>query len=288
MIQSIKDCAVLNNGVKMPWLGLGVFLIEGGKELENAIRTAVSAGYRSIDTAFAYNNEVSVGQGIRTCGVSREDLFITTKLWNRDQGYESTLKAFESSRKSLGLDYLDLYLIHWPTPLHGTYADTWKAMVKLYKEGLIRAIGVSNFTPGHIRTVIEAAGVVPAINQVECHPWFSQKDLLAYCQQNKIQMEAYSPLLNGRIQEIRNLDELAAKYGKSPAQITLRWHLQNKIVIIPKSVHSSRILENAAIFDFELTDQEMALIDGLNQNMRLFSDPDKNNYRGEPGPPPAE
>ena len=262
---------VLNNGVHMPWLGLGVWQTQDGDEVVNAVRYAVKAGYRLIDTAKAYNNEQGVGQGIRECGVPREELFITTKLWNADQGYESTLKAFEGSRKRLGLEYIDLYLIHWVKP--ATYRDTWKAMVKLYQDGRVRAIGVSNHQTYHIDTLIEDTGVVPAVNQVERHPLLTQYPLLDYCNQKGIRMQAYSPLMRGAMDH-PVLDTLAKKYGKTSAQIILRWDVQNGVAVIPKSVREARIVENGDIFDFELSAEDMAAIDGMNRDHRLVGDPD--------------
>lgn len=261
----------LNNGVHMPWLGLGVWKTKEGQEVINAVQTALQLGYRSIDTAAIYGNEEGVGQGLRESGVPREDIFVTTKVWNSDQGYESTLKAFEASRKRLGLETIDLYLVHWVKP--ATYRETWKALVHLQKEGLVRAIGVSNFQIHHLQQIIEDTGVVPAVNQVECHPMLSQKELLAFARENHIQLEAWSPLMQGNLDQ-PVLSQLAAKHGKSPAQIVLRWDIQNGIVVIPKSVTEHRIRENANIFDFELSAEDMALIDALNQNKRLGGDPD--------------
>lgn len=261
----------LNNGVNMPWIGLGVWKTKEGDEVIQAVKAAVAAGYRSIDTAAVYGNEQGVGQGIRECGVPREELFVTTKVWNSDQGYESTLQAFETSRQKLGLETLDLYLVHWAVP--GKYKETWKALVHLYKEGHVRAIGVSNFQIHHLRDIIEDTGVVPAVNQVEYHPRLAQKDLLAFCKSQGIQLEAWSPLMQGRLDEPA-LTQLAAKYGKSPAQIVLRWDIQNGVVTIPKSVRAERIRENAAIFDFELSAEDMALIDALNKDERIGANPD--------------
>lgn len=266
---------VLNNGVKMPWLGLGVFKTQDGEEVINAVKDAVAAGYRSIDTAAVYQNEKGVGQAIRECGIPRQELFITTKVWNSDQGYEATLQAFENSRKKLGLDYLDLYLVHWV--VEGKYRETWKALIHLYQEGAVKAIGVSNHQIAHIKQIIEDTGVVPAVNQVECHPLLTQKELLKYCQQQGIQFEAWSPLIRGNLDN-QILLNLADKYGKTPAQIVLRWDIQNKIVTIPKSVHKERIIENSQIFDFELNPEDMQEIDSMNENKRLGPDPDNVNF----------
>lgn len=266
---------VLNNGVKMPWLGLGVFKTQDGEEVINAVKDAVAAGYRSIDTAAVYQNEKGVGQAIRECGIPRHELFITTKVWNSDQGYEATLQAFENSRKKLGLEYLDLYLVHWVVA--DKYRETWKALIHLYQEGAVKAIGVSNHQIAHIKQLIEDTGVVPAVNQVECHPLLTQKELLKYCQQQGIQFEAWSPLIRGNLDN-QILLNLADKYGKTPAQIVLRWDIQNKIVTIPKSVHKERIIENSQIFDFELNPEDMQEIDSMNENKRLGPDPDNVNF----------
>lgn len=266
---------VLNNGVKMPWLGLGVFKTQDGEEVINAVKDAVAAGYRSIDTAAVYQNEKGVGQAIRECGIPRHELFITTKVWNSDQGYEATLQAFENSRKKLGLDYLDLYLVHWA--VEDKYRETWKALIHLYQEGAVKAIGVSNHQIAHIKQIIEDTGVVPAVNQVECHPLLTQKELLKYCQQQGIQFEAWSPLIRGNLDN-QILLNLADKYGKTPAQIVLRWDIQNSIVTIPKSVHKNRIIENSQIFDFELNPEDMMEIDSMNENKRLGPDPDNVNF----------
>lgn len=263
---------LLNNGVKMPWLGLGVFKTQEGEEVINAVKDAVSVGYRSIDTASVYKNETGVGQAIRECGIPREELFITTKVWNSDQGYEATLQAFENSRKKLGLEVIDLYLVHWA--VLSKYRETWKALIHLYQEGVVRAIGVSNHQISHLKEIIEDTGVIPAVNQVECHPLLTQKELLQFCQEQGIQLEAWSPLIRGNLDEPVVLD-LAAKYGKTAAQVVLRWDIQNSVVTIPKSVHKNRIIENSQIFDFTLSPEDMMKIDSLNQNKRLGPDPDQ-------------
>jgi diketogulonate reductase-like aldo/keto reductase len=272
MIVSIQDYAVLNNGVKMPRLGLGVWKVTDPGDVERAIHAAVQTGYRSIDTASFYKNEAEVGQAIRSCGVPREELFITTKIWNEDQGYDKTLAAFEESRKRLGLDVVDLLLIHWPGK--DKYIDTWRAFEKLYREGFVRAIGVSNFQIHHLDKLIEASEIVPAVNQVEFHPLLTQKELLAYTKEKGIQLEAWSPLMQGNLDQPA-LKEIAAKYGKTPAQVVLRWDLQHGVVTIPKSITPSRIAENADIFDFELTAEDMDRIDSLNRNHRFGPDPDQ-------------
>ncbi|BFT70176.1 aldo/keto reductase [Paenibacillus sp. P36] len=269
--QAFTQGVQLNKGVHMPWLGLGVWKSKEGQEVISAVKTALQLGYRSIDTAAIYQNEEGVGQGLRESGVPRDEIFVTTKVWNSDQGYESTLRAFEASRKRLGLETIDLYLVHWAKP--ATYRETWKALVHLYKEGHVRAIGVSNFQIHHLQHVIEDTGVVPAVNQVEYHPQLAQKELLAFTRENNIQLEAWSPLMQGNLDH-PVLSQLAAKHGKSAAQIVLRWDIQNGVVTIPKSVTAHRIRENANIFDFELSAEDMALVDSLNQNKRIGADPD--------------
>lgn len=271
-IQHITDCTVLNNGVRMPWLGLGVWQVEEGDQVIQSVRNALETGYRSIDTAAGYRNETGVGTAIKESGISREELFITTKLANQDQGYESTLRAFEDSRKKLGLEYVDLYLIHWPGK--DKYKDTWRAFEKLHKDGYIRAIGVSNFKIHHLESLAQVSDTIPALNQVEFHPHLFQKELLDYCRQKGIQLEAWSPLMQGKLNQ-PGIVALADKYGKTPAQIILRWDLQHEIVTIPKSVHLERIQENADVFDFELSAEDMASIDVLNQNSRFGPDPDE-------------
>ncbi|GAB1158610.1 aldo/keto reductase [Paenibacillus illinoisensis] len=275
-MKNVQDTTTLYNGVKMPWLGFGVFKVKDGEEVVEAVKTAIQAGYRSIDTAKAYNNETGVAQGIRESGVAREDLFITTKVWNSDQGYESTLAAFEASMERLELEYLDLYLIHWP--VKGKYKDTWRALEKLHREGRIRAIGVSNFQIHHLEDLMTDATIKPAVNQVELHPLLIQSELRDYCSKHQIQIEAWSPLGQGNLLEHPLLQDIAAKYGKSPAQVILRWDLQNGIVTIPKSVTPQRIRENADLYDFELTADEIEQINGLNENKRFGSDPDNFNF----------
>ncbi|MFG3611252.1 aldo/keto reductase [Rummeliibacillus stabekisii] len=274
--KNLQDTTTLHNGVKMPWFGLGVFKVEEGPDLVNAVKTAIKHGYRSIDTAAIYGNEEGVGQGIREglkeAGISREELFVTSKVWNDDLGYESTLAAYETSLKKLGLDYLDLYLIHWP--VEGKYKDAWRALESLYKDGRVKAIGMSNFQIHHLEDLMKDAEVKPMINQVECHPRLTQKDLKSFCQEHGIQLEAWSPLMQGQLLDNPELKEIANKHDKSIAQIILRWDLQNGIVTIPKSTKEHRIVENASIFDFELTAEDMEQIDRLNQDHRVGPDPD--------------
>jgi len=269
---NLQSTTTLNNGVKMPWFGLGVFKVEEGPELVNAVKTAIKHGYRSIDTAAIYGNEEGVGQGIKESGIAREDLFITSKVWNADLGYESTLAAYQTSLDKLGLEYLDLYLIHWPVA--GKYKEAWRALETLYKEGRVRAIGVSNFQVHHLEDLLKDAEVKPMVNQVEYHPRLTQNEVQAFCRENDIQMEAWSPLMQGQLLDNEVLAGIAAKYNKSVAQIILRWDLQNGVVTIPKSTKEHRIIENSQVFDFELTEEDMYQINVLNQNHRVGPDPD--------------
>ncbi|ART75551.1 aldo/keto reductase [Sutcliffiella horikoshii] len=271
-MKSLASTTTLHNGLEMPWFGLGVFKVEEGQEVESSVKMAIHAGYKSIDTAAIYKNEEGVGKGIRESDVPREELFITTKVWNADQGYESTLKAFDESMEKLGLEYLDLYLVHWP--VKGKYVDTWKALEKLYKDGRVRAIGVSNFQIHHLQDILDVAEVKPMVNQVEYHPKLSQVELLNFCKENGIQMEAWSPLMQGQLLDNDVLKEIADAHNKSVAQVILRWDLQNGVVTIPKSVKEHRIKENADIFDFELSAEEMQKIHALNEDKRVGPDPD--------------
>lgn len=272
----VQERVVLNNGVEMPWFGLGVFKVEEGEDLKQAVKTAIAEGYRSIDTAAIYQNETGVGEAIKEAlaenGLSRQDLFVTSKVWNADLGYEETLAAYDASLEKLGLEYLDLYLIHWPVP--GKYTDAWRALETLYKNKRVKAIGVSNFQIHHLEDLMQKAEIKPMINQVELHPYLTQKELLAYSKEHQIQMEAWSPLMQGGLLDHPILSEIANKHHKSVAQVILRWDLQNGIITIPKSIKAHRIAENANVFDFELTNQEMKQIDDLNQNHRVGPDPD--------------
>ncbi|MCM3003520.1 aldo/keto reductase [Priestia koreensis] len=260
----------------MPWFGLGVFQVEDGNDVIQSVKAAIKNGYRSIDTAAVYGNEEGVGQAIREAmeeyGVTRQELFITSKVWNADQGYEETLKAYETSLQKLGLDYLDLYLIHWP--VEDKMVDTWKALEALYKEEKVRAIGVCNFQIHHLETLMKEATVVPMVNQVEMHPKLSQAALHEFSIKHNIQLEAWAPLMQGGIFDMKELQDLATKYGRTVAQIVLRWDLQRGIVTIPKSVKESRIIENADVFNFELSPEDMNVIDALNEDHRVGPDPD--------------
>ena len=275
MIKSINDFTILKNGVKMPWFGLGTWQVEDGNEVINSVRWAIQNGYRLIDTAAAYYNEAGVGKAIKESGVQRAELFITTKVWNSDQGYDSTLRAFELSRKKLGLEYIDLYLIHWP--VKGKYRETWRAFEKIYKDGRVRAIGVSNFHVNHLKDVLTGADITPMVNQVEFHPLLNQNELRVFCKEKGIQFEAWSPLMQGHFNN-PILSDIGGKYGKTPAQAVLRWDLQHEVVTIPKSIHEKWIKENKEIFDFELSKEDMAKIDEINGNRRFGPDPENFNF----------
>ncbi|MCM3491640.1 aldo/keto reductase [Alkalihalophilus marmarensis] len=264
--------ATLNNGVEMPWLGLGVYKAEDGAEVEQAVIKAIEAGYRSIDTASFYFNEEGVGSAIKKSGVAREELFITTKVWNDDQGYESTLRAFDQSMDKLGLDVLDLYLVHWP--VEGKFKDTWKALETLYKAGKVRAIGVSNFNVTHLEELLKTAEIKPMVNQIEFHPYLLQEDLRKYCKEQGIQVEAWRPLTKGDIFSNLTVQEIANAHNKTPAQVLLRWNIEHEVVTIPKSVTESRIIENSEIFDFELTQEDIRKLDELNEDKRYGPDPE--------------
>ena len=277
----MNNTITLNNGIEMPKLGLGVFRVEDSKELVNALKVAIKNGYRSIDGAAIYGNEEAMGEGIREgikeAGISREDLFITSKVWNADLGYESTIAAYESSLKRLGLDYLDLYLIHWPVA--GKYKEAWRALEYLYKEGRVKSIGVSNFQVHHLQDLLSDAEIKPVINQIEFHPYLTQEKLRNFCIDNNIQVEAWSPLMadNGLL-ENEILKEIANKHNKTTAQVVLRWDLQSQVVTIPKSTNERRLIENIDIFDFSLSKEDMEKIDSLNKDLRVGPDPDNFNF----------
>ncbi|QTI87712.1 aldo/keto reductase [Streptomyces sp. AgN23] len=263
----------LHTGLEIPQLGFGVFQVEDAQTTD-VVLSAIEAGYRSIDTAAIYGNEAGVGRALATSGVPREELFLTTKLWNADQGYDSTLAAFEASVAKLGTDYVDLYLIHWPTPARDLYLDTWRALEKLLADGRTRAIGVSNFQPAHLRRLLDHSGVVPVINQVELHPYLQQGQLRDFHAQHKIATEAWSPLAQGALLQDPALAAIAQRHGKTPAQVVLRWHLQLGNVVIPKSVTPARIRENIDVFDFTLTPEDVEAINALDRGRRTGPDPD--------------
>ena len=262
----------LNNGVDMPLLGLGVFRSEEGDEAYNAVRYAIEAGYRHVDTAAVYGNEKSVGRAIKDSGIKRGDIFVTTKLWNEDMRRRRQYEAFEESLERLGLEYVDLYLIHWP--VKGEYVDSWKALERIYKEGRARAVGVSNFHIHHLEDIFAASDLVPAVNQVECHPWLTQVELAGYTQSKGITFEPWSPLGAGQLVGSEALGSIAKKYGKSAAQLILKWGLQRGFVNIPKSVNKDRIIQNAQIFDFTISESDMAEIFKLNADKRTGADPE--------------
>ena len=261
----------LNNGVEMPIFGFGTFRINSGFATRDSVKNALSAGYRSIDCASIYGNEKDVGEAIKQSGTPREELFITTKVWNTDQGYDKTLKAFDISLGKLGLEYLDLYLIHWP--VKGLRLETWKALEKLYEGGKCRAIGVSNYIVKNLEELKNHSSIVPAVNQVEFSPYTYDKALLDYCNSHNIQLEAYSPLTKSFKLKDPKLMEVAEKYNKSTAQILLRWGVQKDVVVICKSKNRARIEENAKIFDFEVSEEDMLLLDSFNENLRTGWDP---------------
>ncbi len=272
MITDINGTWTLNNGLEMPYFGLGVFKTNDGDEVIQSINYALDTGYRLIDTAALYYNEKGVGEAVRNSSVGRENIFVTSKVWNLDQGYDNTLRAFEQSIDKLGFDYLDLYLVHWP--VQEKYKDTWLALEHLYDQGVVKAIGVSNFLVHHLEDLLSSANIIPMVNQVEFHPYVVQQQLLDYCTQNKIQFESWSPLMQGKILQVKELNEIAEKYNKNVVQLVLRWNLQKNVIVIPKTVHKDRIESNAEIFDFEISVEDMVLIDSLDRNERTGAHPD--------------
>jgi diketogulonate reductase-like aldo/keto reductase len=271
----IQSTAELLNGVQMPRLGLGVWRMSEGAQTRQAVTTALQAGYRAIDTATLYENEHDVGQAVLESGIPRQNVFVTTKVWNDEQGYATTLKAFHRSLSLTGFDYIDLYLIHWP--VKGKYIDTYRALEELYDQGLVKAIGVSNFQIHHLEDLMGSCRIKPMVNQVELHPLLTQKKLHMFCRKEGIQLESWRPLMNGNL-DLPLLAELAGQYKKTSAQIVIRWHLQHGIVTIPKSVRAERIAENANVFDFELSPEDMNRIDELNEDKRFGADPDHMNF----------
>ncbi|MGP9605781.1 aldo/keto reductase [Glutamicibacter sp. 287] len=273
---TVVPAVTLNNGVQMPQIGFGVFQVPN-EETTTAVAAALKAGYRSIDTAAIYGNEEGVGKALAESGINREELFITSKIWISDMGYEQTLKAFDESLQRLGLDYLDLFLIHWPAPEKELYVETWKALEKLYAEKKIRAIGVSNFQPTHLQKLIDATDVVPAVNQVELHPALQNAEVSAANAGHGIATEAWSPLAQGALLNDASILAIGEAHQVTAAQVILRWHLQRGRVIIPKSVTESRIVQNLDLFGFELSAEELAAIDALDRGGRTGPDPDSFN-----------
>ncbi|MDF2557564.1 MAG: pgoN [Bacillales bacterium] len=274
----------LSNGVEIPCVGFGTWQTPDGEVAIASVKEAISAGYRHIDTAAIYRNEASVGQAIRESGVPREELFITTKVWNNARGYEETLAAFDESMGKLGLDYLDLYLIHWPNPLEFRdcwevkNAETWRAMEELYEAGKIRAIGISNFRPHHMDILLKTAKIIPMVNQICIHPGYLLNETISYCKEKGILLEAYSPLGTGKIFEAAEITPIAEKYGKTIAQVCLRWSLQKGFLPLPKSVTTSRIRENLDVFDFELTSEEMDTLSNMQNVCGDHGHPDEKNF----------
>jgi diketogulonate reductase-like aldo/keto reductase len=266
---NINSVVTLNNGVQMPVFGLGTFQSNRGDETRNAVLWALEAGYRHIDTAALYGNEEDVGQAIRESGVRRESIFLTTKLWNGE--HQDALRAFDESLRRLGVDYIDLYLVHWP--VKETRLVAWQDVVKIYESGRARAVGVSNYTPAHIAEARQVASLAPAVNQFEISPFLTRPVVVDYCVKNHIQVESYSPLARGKKWGDPVIAGLAGRYGKSPAQVMIRWALEKGYVVIPKSVHRERIVENAQIFDFSLTAEDVQRLDGLNENARTINPP---------------
>ena len=268
----MSQTITLSNGTKMPFIGLGTWQVKDRQEGINAVKWAIEAGYKAIDTAVVYQNEAAVGEGIKAAGVNREELFITTKVYNDEQGYEATHQSFKDSLDRLQLDYVDLYLIHWP--ITDKYHDTWRAMEEIYASGKAKAIGISNFHPQHIEDLMTTAKIKPMINQIELHPNLNQQELVTYCQEQGIAITAYSPLGHGTLLENDVLKEIAKKHHKTVAQVILRWDVQNGITSVPKSVNQERIASNLEVFDFELSAEDMIRINNLNTGERVNKNPD--------------
>lgn len=271
-ITDVKGTFTLSNGAEMPYFGLGVFKTQNGHEVINAITHALINGYRHIDTAAIYNNEDGVGEAIKKSFIERENIWITSKVWNSKQGYDSTIDAFHESLKRLKTDYLDLYLVHWP--VKGKFQETYRALETLYEEGKVKAIGVSNFLEHHLDELMQTAKITPMVNQVEFHPRLVQPNLLDKCKSMGIQFEAWSPLMQGNIFEVAELQKLSNKYNKNIAQVVLRWNLQKGVITIPKSANNERIVSNSEIFDFSLSEEDVKFIDKLDRGMRVGPDPD--------------
>lgn len=283
-LNSLEDTYTLSNGVEIPIVGFGTWQTPDGEVAKQSVKAAIDAGYRHIDTAAAYGNEDSVGEGIKASGIKRDDLFLTTKLWNDDHGYDSTIKAMDHSLKELDVDYVDLYLIHWPNPVkfrdnwQEVNAETWRAMEDLLESGKTRAIGVSNFRGEHLNELMQTANVTPMVNQIFLNPSDMQQEVVDYNNEYNILSEAYSPLGTGKIFQVPELQAMAKRYNKSVAQLVLRWSLQLGFLPLPKSVHADRIKENAQLFDFEISPEDMKTIDGLHGVAGLATDPDTTDF----------
>lgn len=267
----IDTRVTLNNGVEMPVFGLGTYLTRSGKEAQDAVSYALEIGYRLIDTAAMYGNEEDVGEAVRRSGIPREEIFVTTKLWNSDHGYDEAIAAFEESQKRLGLDYVDLYLIHWP--VEDLRQESWRGLETLLQEGKCRAVGVSNYMTWHLEELLSTSSTAPAVNQVEFSPYLYLRDLHDFCRAHQVQLEAYSPLTKGHKLNDPKLGEVARKYSKSPAQVLIRWALQKGVVVIPKSTRKERIKQNAEVFDFAISKEDVSVLDSFNQGLRTSWDP---------------
>jgi 2,5-diketo-D-gluconate reductase A len=267
----------LNNGVEIPQLGFGVFQIEPDKT-KDATLAALEVGYRHIDTAEMYGNEKEVGEAVRASGIDRGEIFVTSKLNNGFHAYDDALGAFDQSLKDLDIDYLDLFLVHWPLPGVGDYVETWKAMEKMYESGRVKAIGVSNFQPHHLRRIHGETSVTPAVNQIEVHPYFTNDEVRAFNSEHGIATEAWSPIAQGNVLQDETVTRIAGNLGRTPAQVTLRWHIQRGDIVFPKSVTRSRVEENFQLFDFELSDEDMTAITALDRDGRQGPNPDEFNY----------
>lgn len=272
-ITDLQGSYKLNNGVKMPYFGLGVFQSE---DTANSVLTALDCGYRHIDTAAAYNNEREVGKAIKQHELDREDIFVVSKVRNKDQGYDSTIKAYHESLERLKMNYLDLYLVHWP--VKNKFVETWKAMEYLYENGLVKAIGVSNFMRNHLDELLSNSSIIPMVNQMEFHPYLVQQELVDFCTHKGIQYEAWSPLMRGKILDVELIKNLSKKYNKTIVQIVLRWNLQKGVVTIPKSSNPKRIKSNSEVFDFKLSQEDLEAIDALDRNSRIGPDPNNFNF----------
>lgn len=271
----LKERTVLSNNIEIPSIGFGTYKLGSEEDIKNAIKKALEIGYRHIDTASFYGNEEAIGKALKESNVKREEIFLATKLWQDSHGYDNAIKAYEESIKKLGVDYLDLFLVHWPTKLN---SETWRALEGLYEEGKVKAIGVCNFKKGHLEELKKTAKIMPMTNQIELHPGYTQKDMIQYCKENNIQLVAWSPIMRGKLLDNKIMRELSNKYKKSITQVILRWHLQNDVIPIPKSSNEARIKENFDIFDFEIDKEDLIIIDNLNNNESVSNPPNNTTY----------